>query len=121
MKSGAASRNPQAGRVRPERLDALFGALSDPIRRAMIARLVQGECSVTTLGEPFPISSPAITKHLDVLQNSGLIVRRKVGRVRYCRLQDAGLRDVGDWVAQQRAFWQQQLDALSRYLEGEQK
>ena len=87
----------------------------------MIAQLTRGECSVSSLGEPFAISSPAVTKHLDVLEDSGLIVRRKVGRVRYCRLQDGGLRDAGNWIEQQRAFWQQQLDALGRYLEGEQK
>ncbi len=87
----------------------------------MIARLVRGECSVTVLGEPFPISPPAVTKHLDVLEHCGLIIRRKAGRVRYCRLEEGGLRDAGDWIEQQRAFWQQQLDALGRYLEGEQE
>ena len=111
----------RGGHARAERLDALFGALSDPIRRAMIARLVKGECSVTTLGDPFPISSPAVTKHLDVLEDSGLIARRKVGRVRYCRLRGDGLRDAGDWIEQQRAFWQQQFDALGKYLEREER
>ena len=106
-------------RVRPERLDGVFGALSDPIRRAMIARLTHGECSVSDLGKPFPVSSPAITKHLDVLEDSGLIVRRKIGRVRYCRLREDGLRDAGHWIEEQRAFWQQQLAALAQYLEGE--
>jgi DNA-binding transcriptional ArsR family regulator len=87
----------------------------------MIARLVQGECSVGELGEAFTISSPAITKHLDVLEDSGLIIRRKAGRVRYCRLQENGLRDAGDWIVQQRAFWEQQFDALGKYLEGKSK
>lgn len=87
----------------------------------MIARLARGECSVTALGEPFSISAPAVTKHLDVLESSGLVRRRKIGRVRYCRLQDEGLRDAGDWIEQQRAFWQQQFDALGRYLEAEQE
>ena len=108
-----------ASRARADGLDAVFGALSDPIRRAMIARLTRGECSVSDLGKPFSVSSPAITKHLDVLEDSGLIVRRKSGRVRYCRLRDEALRDAEDWIERQRAFWQQQLDALARYLEEE--
>jgi DNA-binding transcriptional ArsR family regulator len=103
-------------RARPERLDAVFGALSDPIRRAMIARLTRGECSVSDLGRPFSISSPAITKHLDVLEHSGLIVRRKIGRVRYCQLRERALCEAGYWIEQQHAFWQQQLAALGRYL-----
>ena len=102
------------------RLDGIFGALSDPIRRAMIARLAGGECSVTTLGEPFSVSPPAISKHLRVLQKSGLIERRKSGRVHYCRLREGALRTAGDWIQQQSAFWAQQFDALAVYLDKEQ-
>src|SRR5215470_5265874 len=101
------------------RLDAVFGALSDPIRRTIVARLAQGECSVTTLSKPFVVSAPAITKHLRVLESSGLITRRKEGRVNYCSLNEASLREVDDWIQQQRAFWEQKLDALEKYLEKE--
>lgn len=119
MKNSVSLRSRASRLARTEHLTAVFGALSDPIRRSIIARLSRGECSVTALSEPFPISAPAVTKHLDVLESSGLIARRKVGRVRYCRLQDGGLRDAKDWIEQQRAFWQQQLAALQTYLEAE--
>src|SRR5215471_18907522 len=102
-----------------KRLDAVFGALSDPIRRTILARLAHGECSVTTLSEPFAVSAPAITKHLRVLESSGLITRRKEGRVNYCSLNPASLREADDWIQQQRAFWEQQLDALEKYLDKE--
>jgi DNA-binding transcriptional ArsR family regulator len=102
-----------------KRLDAVFGALSDPIRRTILARLTQGECSVTALSEPFDVSAPAITKHLHVLESSGLITRRKEGRVNYCALNEASLREADDWIQQQRRFWEQQLDALEKYLKKE--
>ena len=86
----------------------------------MVARLAGGECSVTALGEPFPVSPPAISKHLRVLQESGLIDRRKSGRVHYCRLREGELRSAGDWIRQQSAFWEQQFDALAVYLDKEQ-
>lgn len=95
-------------------LDAVFGALSDPIRRTILARLARGECSVTALGEPFDVSPPAISKHLRVLKTSGLIARRKTGRVHYCRLRVDGLHRAGDWIQKQRAFWEQQFDALAK-------
>src|SRR5215510_869520 len=101
------------------RLDAVFGALSDPTRRTILGRLAHGECSVTTLSEPFTVSAPAITKHLRVLESSGLITRRKEGRVNYCSLNEASLREADDWIQQQRAFWEQQLNALENYLEKE--
>lgn len=103
-----------------DRLDAVFGALSDPTRRAILARLVRGECSVTTLGSPFAVSAPAISKHLRVLEGSGLITRHKTGRVHYCRLRADPLREAGDWIEQQRAFWEQQFEALANYLDKEQ-
>ncbi|MBI3696791.1 MAG: winged helix-turn-helix transcriptional regulator [Acidobacteria bacterium] len=95
------------------RLDAVLGALSDPIRRAILARLARGECSVTTLGKPFSVSAPAISKHLRVLETSGLISRRKAGRVHYCRLRAGPLREAGDWIQQQGAFREQQFDAFA--------
>jgi DNA-binding transcriptional ArsR family regulator len=101
-------------------LDAVFGALSDPIRRTILARLARGECSVTTLGKPFDVSPPAISKHLRVLETSGLIARRKTGRVHYCRLRADALHRAGGWIQKQRAFWEQQFDALAKYLDQEQ-
>jgi len=101
-------------------LDEVFGALSDPIRRAILTRLAQGECPVSTLGEPFAVSPPAISKHLRVLENSGLIARRKSGRVHYCRLRTDTLCRGGDWIQQLSAFWEQQFDALAKYLDQEQ-
>jgi DNA-binding transcriptional ArsR family regulator len=99
------------------RLNTVFAALSDPTRRAIVTRLSRGECSVTELGEPFAVSAPAISKHLRVLESSGLIERRKHGRVRYCRLRPEPLQQAESWLQQQQLFWQQQFDALANYLE----
>ena len=107
-------------RTSSDRLDAVFAALSDPTRRAILARLVQRECSVTELWKPFEISAPAISRHLRVLETSGLISRRKAGRVHYCRVRPDELRQAEDWIMKQRAFWEQQFDALARYLDEEQ-
>jgi DNA-binding transcriptional ArsR family regulator len=101
------------------RLDAVFGALSDPIRRTILAQLAHGECSITKLAQPFDVSAPAITKHLRVLESSGLINRRKQGRVNYCCLGEDPFREANDWIQQQRAFWEQQLAALESYLQKE--
>ena len=101
------------------RLDAVFAALSDPIRRSIVTRLTQGECSVTELGAPFEVSAPAISKHLAVLQRCGLIERSKTGRVHYCRLTAEPLAQAETWIEEQRSFWQRQLDALAQYLNGE--
>jgi DNA-binding transcriptional ArsR family regulator len=107
-------------RSRTRSLNAVFGALSDATRRAMVSRLAHGECSVTELSEPFAVSAPAISKHLRVLESSGLIMRRKEGRVRYCRLRPDSLQEADGWIQQQQAFWQQQFDALAKYLDKEQ-
>jgi DNA-binding transcriptional ArsR family regulator len=100
-------------------LDDIFGALSDPIRRGIIGQLRQGSCSVTQLGAPFAVSAPAISKHLAVLERSGLIVRWKAGRVHYCRLVADPLAHAGTWIEQHRTFWERQLEALADYLDGE--
>ncbi|HTM48562.1 MAG TPA: metalloregulator ArsR/SmtB family transcription factor [Bryobacteraceae bacterium] len=100
-------------------LDAVFGALSDPIRRSILAALARGEASVTALGQPFSVSAPAITKHLHVLETAGLIVRRKSGRVNYCRLRTVPLAAAAGWIEEQRQFWERQFDALDRYLSEE--
>lgn len=100
-------------------LDAIFAALSDPIRRAIVARLAHGTCSVTALGAPFAVSAPAISKHLAVLERCALIERRKIGRVHFCRLRAEPLANAAGWIAHQRDFWQRQLESLAAYLEGE--
>jgi len=121
VKSGSRRQSGGAsGRLRQPRadpLDGIFGALSDPIRRAILARLAGGECSVTALGTPFTVSPPAISKHLRVLEQSGLIHRHKSGRVHYCRLREGALRSAGEWIRQQTAFWEQQFNALAVYLD----
>ena len=98
-------------------LDATFGALSDPTRRAILARLATGDVSVTELAEPFDISLPAISRHLKVLENANLIVREKDAQWRRCHLDAAPLRQVSDWVSQYQKFWEQQFDALADFLE----
>ncbi|MCH9047302.1 MAG: winged helix-turn-helix transcriptional regulator [SAR324 cluster bacterium] len=100
-------------------LDLLFSALSDPIRRAILARLAEGEATVGDLARPFSVSLPAISKHLRVLERAGLLERRIEGRVHRCRLQPRPLKDAVDWLAEYRQFWERQLDALEAYLEGE--
>jgi DNA-binding transcriptional ArsR family regulator len=97
-------------------LNEVFGALSDPTRRAMLARLAHGECSVTVLSAPICVTAPAISKHLRVLEGAGLIDRRKTGRVHYCRMRPGALSLAGNWIAEQRAFWEQQLGALAKHV-----
>jgi DNA-binding transcriptional ArsR family regulator len=98
-------------------LDATFAALSDATRRGILARLAQGETSVSELAAPYRMSLPAVSKHLRVLEDARLIVRRKNGRVRRCRLAAQPMRTASEWIAQYRRFWGNQLDALSAYLE----
>ncbi len=102
-------------------LDATFSALGDPIRRAIVARLSRGECSVTNLAQPFDVSLPAISKHLRVLEKAGLLARRREGRVHRCRLVTRPLKDAEEWIVRYRQFWEQRLDALSEYLEESRK
>ncbi|MFQ5600912.1 MAG: ArsR/SmtB family transcription factor [Candidatus Krumholzibacteriia bacterium] len=100
----------------PGELDRTFAALADPTRRAIVARLAQGEASVSELADPFRVSLPAITKHLSVLERAGLVESRKIGRVRRCRLQPKPMRRASEWIELHRHFWQQRFDALDRYL-----
>lgn len=100
-------------------LDDVFGTLSDSTRRAIIVELARGSRSVSELSAPFPISAPAISKHLAVLERAGLIVRWKQGRVHYCRLVADPLILAGAWLEQHKIFWEQQLDALAEYLDEE--
>jgi DNA-binding transcriptional ArsR family regulator len=102
--------------VKSQSLDATFGALSDPTRRAIVARLTRGDALVGELAEPFDISLPAISKHLTVLEDAGLVVRTKEGRTRRCRLVDESMREALEWIATYGSFWEGQLDSLERLL-----
>jgi DNA-binding transcriptional ArsR family regulator len=102
-------------------LDATFAALADPTRRAILARLTQGQASVSELAKPYRMSLPAVMKHLRVLQHAGLVSQEKTGRVRRCRLAGETLRQAADWLATYRVFWETQLDSLDRYLTQQQK
>ena len=106
-------------RVRRNGLDAVFLALADPTRRAIITRLSEGEASMSALAEPFEISLPAVAKHVRILARAGLIEDEKVGRERRCRLAAEPLHTADDWLCRYRAFWQAQLRSLSDHLEGE--
>ena len=99
-----------------DRLSTTFGALSDPTRRAILARLAAGETSVTELAAPFEMSLPAISKHLKVLERAGLIARGRTAQWRPCRLEGAALKEVADWVEHYRRFWDENLDRLDQYL-----
>jgi len=98
-------------------LDNTFAALADPTRRAILSRLALGEANVTELAEPFAISLPAISKHLRVLEQAGLLERRKEGRTHQCSLRTEPLGEAAEWIAQARRFWGEQLDALTQFLE----
>jgi DNA-binding transcriptional ArsR family regulator len=100
----------------PDRLSATFAALADPTRRAILARLVSGEASVTELAKPFQMSMPAISKHLKVLEHAGLIARGREAQWRPCRLEAAPLKNVANWVEHYRHFWEQSFDRLDDYL-----
>ena len=97
-------------------LSTTFAALADPTRRAILGQLAQGEKSVTELAAPFEMSLPAVSKHLKVLERAGLIARGREAQRRPCRLEAAPLREVSQWVADYRAFWDQRLDRLEAYL-----
>jgi DNA-binding transcriptional ArsR family regulator len=99
-----------------DRLTTTLYALADPTRRAILARLTLGETSVGELAEPFDMTLPAITKHLKVLERAGLISRGRDAQRRPCRLEAAPLREVSEWVADYRRFWEQRLDRLEAYL-----
>lgn len=98
------------------RLDLAFGALSHPIRRGILARLSTGEATVAELAKPFKVSAPAISKHMRVLEDAGLLSRKKLGREHRCKLEAARMEEAEKWIEAQRAFWNDRLDALERYL-----
>jgi DNA-binding transcriptional ArsR family regulator len=99
-----------------DRLTATFSALADPTRRAILARLATGECTVTELAAPFRMSMPAISKHLRVLERAGLISRRREAQLRPCRLEAAPLAEVVEWAERYREIWEGRLDRLDTYL-----
>lgn len=100
-----------------DRLSETFGALADPTRRAILARLASGQASVTELAGPFSMSMPAISKHLKVLERAGLIARGREAQWRPCRLRAAPLQDVAGWVEHYRRFWEESFDRLDTYLQ----
>lgn len=104
-----------------DQLSLTFAALADPTRRAILSRLTSGEASVTELAEPFDMSLPAISKHLKVLENAGLIARGRDAQWRPCQLSAGPLKEVADWVSHYRQFWEQSFDRLEGYLRQLQK
>lgn len=101
----------------PDRLSKVFAALADPTRRDILARLSRGTCSVTELAAPHAMSLPAISKHLRVLEQSGLICRGREAQWRPCRIQAAPLKEAVDWIAQYKRHWEERLDRLDDYLQ----
>ena len=100
-----------------DQLSTTFAALADPTRRAILARLVTGECSVTELAEPFDMSLPAVSKHLRVLERAGLVARGREAQWRPCRIEAAPLKEVAEWTERYRAIWEQRFDRLEAYLQ----
>lgn len=102
-------------------LSAKFAALADPTRRAILARLCEGEASVNELAQPFDMSLPAISKHLKVLEKAGLITRGKEAQWRPARLEPTGLKGVAEWLEHYRRYWDSSFDRLDAYLNKLQK
>ena len=100
-----------------DQLSTTFSALADPTRRAILARLVTGDCSVTELAEPFDMSMPAVSKHLRVLERAGLITRGREAQWRPCRIDAGPLKQVADWAERYRHIWEARLDRLEDYLQ----
>jgi DNA-binding transcriptional ArsR family regulator len=100
----------------PDPLSTTLSALADPTRRAILARLAQGEATVNELAEPFAISLPAVSKHLKVLENAGLISRGRDAQWRPCRLEPASLKSVDEWLDHYRRFWTGSFDKMDAYI-----
>jgi DNA-binding transcriptional ArsR family regulator len=99
-----------------DKLDRMFQALADPTRRAMVERLARAPASVSELAEPFAMSLPAVVQHLQVLEASGLVLTKKQGRVRTCRIDEKALSLAEQWINERRVLWQRRLDRLGEYL-----
>ena len=108
---------PVQAQISADSLSATFAALADPTRRAILARLASGECSVSELAEPFSMSMPAVSKHLRVLERAGLIVQRRDAQRRPCRIEAAPLKEVSEWTEHYRHIWEDRFDRLDAYLE----
>jgi len=102
-------------------LDTTFAALSDETRRAILEQLMHGEARLSDLAEPFDMSQTAVSKHVRVLSNAGLLVVEKRGRTRHCRLNASVMKQASDWLAEYQSFWTTQFDNLARHLNGEGK
>ena len=102
--------------MQADRLTATFAALADPTRRAILVRLADGPLPVNDLAKPFDLSLPAVSKHLKVLQQAGLITRTRVAQQRPCQLNATPLKEVSDWVGHYRQFWEESFDRLDEYL-----
>ena len=100
----------------PDALSATLSALADPTRRAILARLAEGEATVNELARPFAISLPAVSRHLKVLEGAGLISRGREAQWRPCRLEAGALRDVDDWLERYRRFWSGSFDKMDAYI-----
>jgi DNA-binding transcriptional ArsR family regulator len=101
-----------------DQLSATFAALADPTRRAILARLVEGEATVNELAAPFPITLQAVSQHLRVLERAGLIERGRTAQLRPSRLRGEPLRDAAEWLERYRGFWEASFDALGDRLDG---
>jgi DNA-binding transcriptional ArsR family regulator len=99
-----------------DQLSTTFAALADPTRRAILARLAEGEATVNELAQPFPITLQAVSKHLKVLERAGLIARERSAQLRPSRLQGEALKEAADWLAGYRGFWEGSLDRLDEHL-----
>lgn len=99
-----------------DQLSLIFAALADPTRRAILARLATGECTVGELAKPFAMSGPAVSKHLKVLERAGLVSRGRDAQWRPCRLEAAPLKEVAEWAETYRQFWDANYERLDAYL-----
>ena len=99
-----------------ENLNKVFAALSDETRRAILGQLMQGEARLSDLAAPFNMTQTAVSKHVRVLSDAGLLVVEKRGRTRHCRLNAAGMKDASDWLADYQTFWTRQFDNLAQHL-----
>jgi DNA-binding transcriptional ArsR family regulator len=100
-----------------DQLSVTFAALADPTRRAILARLAQGEASVTELAKPFDLSLPGVSKHLKVLQRAGLITQSRNAQWRPCRLEGGRLKEASEWVGEYRRFWDESFERLDEVLQ----
>lgn len=105
--------------MQTDQLNRAFAALADPTRRAILGRLASGEATVNELAEPFQLTQPAISKHIKVLEQAGLVSRSRSAQTRPCKLETARLKDVSDWLDTYRGMWEARFDRLGDYLNKE--